>query len=256
MSKNLFDAFQDILNDIEDYLIGGRRREHPRFSIEPPQRPSFSETRNIANVRRYGSEHRDADFSGTGISRSKTADDDNGEVSVIHCKRCTLSGQSCKAPVPGKGSDAPVVLVIVDPPDLEADNRGLPLGKSEMEYLEKWMEALSLKGKFYVTNFVKCRPPGSRTPFPEEVEACSFHLTREIQRLSPSALLLLGGGAARAVSQKRLSLPQLREESLEGHGKRAIATYTPQEVLKNEKELKRIVWEDLKRLRELFPAGQ
>ncbi len=104
------------------------------------------------------------------------------------------------------------------------------------------------EGSVYITNTVYWRPPGNRTPTPEEIEACAPFLARQIELLSPDVLVLLGGAAAKSLLGVSEGIMRLRGKWLSylcgGREISTLATLHPAFLLRNP-EHKRLAWLDL-----------
>jgi DNA polymerase len=100
----------------------------------------------------------------------------------------------------------------------------------------------------YITNTVYWRPPGNRTPTPQEVEACAPFLARQIELLSPNVLVLLGGAAAKSILGVTEGIMRLRGKWLTypcaGRDIPALATLHPAYLLRSPAD-KRYAWRDL-----------
>jgi DNA polymerase len=100
----------------------------------------------------------------------------------------------------------------------------------------------------YITNTVYWRPPGNRTPTPEEIEACAPFLVKQIELLSPKLLVLLGGAAAKSLLGVSEGIMRLRGKWLNyesaGQSVATLATLHPAYLLRNP-EHKRLAWRDL-----------
>lgn len=170
------------------------------------------------------------------------------DESILACKQCGLSFKRI-APIPGRGSKNPTILVILDPPDLVCDEEGIPLVPEAEEFLFKWFESIALgPNDIYLTNIVKCRPPGLREPFVDETAICKRWLIRQIEEYQPKSLFVCGEMAARLLTGKKSGIDFFRNEITEVFGLYTQITYSPQIVMLNS-GLKRPVWEDLKKFR-------
>lgn len=111
---------------------------------------------------------------------------------VVTCTKCPLSKTRCKA-VPGEGSSKALVMFIGEGPGQNEDLQGRPfVGKAGM-LLERLLQAIDLKREdVFITNVVKCRPPGNRDPLPLEIEACKNYLDRQIATINPRVIVTLG----------------------------------------------------------------
>ena len=123
-----------------------------------------------------------------------------------------------------------------------------------MDYFLKWMTAIELDAEqdVLLMNFPRCRPPGNRPPYPEELKRCSRSIEELIEKSRPLLILTLGavpsaffsGNPGRKVSE-------IREQLAQWKGIPVLSTFSPDQVL-TWNELKRPVWEDLKRVRNLL----
>ncbi len=106
----------------------------------------------------------------------------------------------------------------------------------------------------YICNVLKCRPPANRNPQPDEVEACSPFLRRQVELVGPRAIAAFGTFAAQTLLATTIPVGRLRGKPHDYHGVPLIPTYHPAALLRNPVWI-RPVWEDLQRLRILVDAG-
>ena len=108
------------------------------------------------------------------------------------CTRCRLSETRTKA-VPGEGrADTEVVLVGEGPGQTE-DQQGRPFVGRAGDLLVKLLSTLGWRRQeVFITNIVKCRPPGNRDPEPDEIAACVPYLQRQLEVLDPAVVVTLG----------------------------------------------------------------
>jgi DNA polymerase len=147
----------------------------------------------------------------------------------------------------------PLVMVIGEGPGAEEDRQGLPFVGRAGQYLDKWLAAIGLSRDrdVYITNIVKCRPPGNRDPQTNEIEACTPYLRRQIDIVRPNTILAVGRFAASWLTGRSDSLAKLRGRTFDFAGVPVVVTYHPSGVLRNP-EYRRPVWDDLRRLREIY----
>jgi DNA polymerase len=164
------------------------------------------------------------------------------------CRRCHLA-ESRNRLVFGAGNAAARVVVVGEAPGAEEDARGMPFVGRAGQLLTEMLTAIGLDRTrdVFITNILKCRPPGNRTPEESEVEACIPLLRRQIEAIHPEALLLMGRTAAAGVLGRAESIGSLRGQKLSYGEIPAVVTYHPAALLRNE-SYKRPAWEDLKRL--------
>ncbi len=183
---------------------------------------------------------------------------DSLERVAAQVKGCTLCGLAAGRThaVPGEGAAHPLVLVVGEGPGAEEDRSGRPFVGPAGRYLDKWLEAIGLdrRRNCFIANAVKCRPPGNRDPEPGESAACLPYLARQIALLQPRVILTVGRIATQILTDQSAGVGQLRGRQHSYRGLPLIATYHPSAVLRAP-ELRRAVWEDLKRLRALLDHG-
>lgn len=167
------------------------------------------------------------------------------------CVRCKLC-ETRKNVVFGEGcTDRPDVMVIGEGPGENEDLTGRPFVGAAGQFLDKWLAAISLyrERNAYIANIIKCRPPENRDPLPDEKQACGAFITQQVRLIKPKAILCLGKPASTYMTgNENASMSELRGHfSLYDGSIPMICTYHPAAVLRN-MELKRPVWEDLKKL--------
>src|SRR5579884_4022171 len=91
---------------------------------------------------------------------------------VRACQRCVL-GRGRKLAVPGEGPAPADLMFIGEGPGFHENEQGRPFVGPAGRFLEQLLASISLtRQQVYITNVVKCRPPGNRDPMPEEMAAC------------------------------------------------------------------------------------
>ncbi|RKQ88834.1 uracil-DNA glycosylase [Brockia lithotrophica] len=156
---------------------------------------------------------------------------------IRRCNRCPLAEERIRA-VPGEGpEDAPVVF-IGEGPGADEDRTGRPFVGRAGRYFDEVLAKVGIpRSGIYITNVVKCRPPGNRVPRPEEAAACLPFLWRQIELIRPKVLVLLGGVAARYVLKDGRGVGELRG-TWHGPLKEAyvLVTYHPAGVLRDRRK--------------------
>lgn len=121
------------------------------------------------------------------------------EEAIKHCHKCPLY-RSRKNPVPGEGNKNSYVMFVGEAPGATEDEMGRPFVGAAGRLLTMILESLGVKREsIYITNVVKCRPPGNREPKDEEVEACSIYLESQILLLKPKVIVTLGNVAGKKI---------------------------------------------------------
>jgi uracil-DNA glycosylase len=148
-----------------------------------------------------------------------------------------------------RGSTTARLMLVGEAPGRDEDLQGKPFVGRAGQLLDRMLAAIGLdEGSVYITNTVYWRPPGNRTPTPEEIEACAPFLAKQIEILAPQVLVLLGGAAAKSLLGVSEGIMRLRGKwlsySCAGREIRTLATLHPAYLLRNTAD-KRLAWRDL-----------
>jgi uracil-DNA glycosylase family 4 len=179
------------------------------------------------------------------------------EAMVAAFEGCALK-RTAKSLCFKRGRDDARIMLIGEAPGRDEDLSGKPFVGRAGQLLDRMLDAIGLAEEHvYITNTVYWRPPGNRTPTPEEVEACAPFLARQIELLSPQVLVLLGGAAAKNILGVAEGIMRLRGKWLNhrsgGRDIATLATLHPAFLLRNP-EHKRLVWRDLLSVKERLGA--
>jgi DNA polymerase len=160
------------------------------------------------------------------------------------CTRCALHTGRNKL-VFGDGSPNARLMFVGEGPGADEDAQGLPFVGKAGQLLNNMIAAMGLKREeVYIANVVKCRPPGNRTPEPEEANTCSPFLFRQIDAVRPQVLVALGATAATYLLGQRQPLAGLRGRVHAFRGMQLIVTYHPAYLLRDPRQ-KKEAWADL-----------
>ena len=123
---------------------------------------------------------------------------------------CPLKTQGARQAVVSRGPvDAPL-MIIGEAPGADEDLQGAPFVGRAGQLLDRMLKAAGLLDRAFVTNTVFWRPPGNRTPTPQEQAACAPFLERAIQLVQPKILLLVGGASAKSLLRREEGILSLR----------------------------------------------
>lgn len=148
-----------------------------------------------------------------------------------------------------RGSGAARLMLIGEAPGRDEDLQGKPFVGRAGKLLDRMLASIGLAEEHvYITNTVYWRPPGNRTPTPEEIEACAPFLARQIELIEPKVLVLLGGAAAKSILGVSEGIMRLRGKWLTytcaGRDIPALATLHPAYLLRSPAD-KRLAWRDM-----------
>ncbi len=162
------------------------------------------------------------------------------------CTRCKLHTQGRRQIVFGVGSATADIMFVGEAPGADEDEQGVPFVGRAGQLLTKMIEAMGLRrDEVYITNVLKCRPPGNRNPEPDEIQTCQPFLFRQIASIEPKVVIALGAFAARTLLETAEPISKLRGRVFDFRGARLVPTFHPSFLLRSP-GYKREAWEDLK----------
>lgn len=168
---------------------------------------------------------------------------------VSACQACPLA-ESRNKTVFGAGSRNASVLVVGEAPGADEDREGEPfVGRAGRLLTQMLLATGFTRDQVYITNILKCRPPGNRDPLPAEVAQCEKYLSRQIDLLKPTVILAIGRIAAQNLLHTETSIGALRGKT-HGWGEQktpVIVTYHPAYLLRQPRA-KAEAWKDLLQL--------
>jgi DNA polymerase len=169
---------------------------------------------------------------------------------VAGCTRCPALASTRRQTVFGEGPPGAELCFIGEAPGEDEDAQGLPFVGAAGQLLNRMIAAMGMKREdIYICNVLRCRPPGNRTPLPDETANCREFLERTLDLVQPKFICTLGGCAAQNLLATTLSIGRLRGKFHDYQGIPVICTYHPAYLLPHRSpERKKDVWEDLKRL--------
>jgi DNA polymerase len=171
------------------------------------------------------------------------------------CRRCRLHEGRNKI-VFGDGNEHSPLVFVGEGPGGDEDQQGIPFVGRAGQLLTQMIEGTAKKegiplrrSDVYICNVVKCRPPGNRTPEPDEMEICGQFLYRQLSAIRPKAICALGGTAARAVTGHKEGVTKMRGRWFQWRDIPVMVTYHPSYLLRAyNQDAKKEAWEDLKKV--------
>jgi len=180
---------------------------------------------------------------------------------ILNCRKCSLF-KTRTNPVFGEGNSWARIIFIGEAPGFNEDKIGRPFCGQAGKVLDELLKSAEIKREeIFITNILKCRPPGNRDPRPEEILACSPYLESQINIIRPEIICTLGNYSTKFIFE-RFGL----EDQIQGiskiHGKifevkdpfqtikiipfyhPAVATYNP--------NMRAVLKEDFKVLKKLL----
>jgi uracil-DNA glycosylase len=171
------------------------------------------------------------------------------------CTNCALASSRSQV-VAGEGPMPAELMLVADAPGFHDDRTGRPLAGPTGELLTELLASIGLaRSDVYVTTLVKCRPPGTQSPAPEEVGACRDKLERQVALVQPRVVVALGDLATRALAGGEHGVTgvhgQVRRAEIAGCELALLPLYHPAAALYNARLLPALE-ADVRRLGELL----
>jgi uracil-DNA glycosylase family 4 len=178
---------------------------------------------------------------------------DDLESRSVGCEKCKLSEER-KQVVFADGDAGADVFVIGEAPGAQEDEEGLPFVGKAGELLRRGFEKVGLpEENVYITNTVKCRPPGNRDPHREELDACRPYLDEQFDLVDPDVVLALGSFAIGYCLDEDTGVGASRGTVYEFKETQLVTTYHPAYILRNNNQAQKFI-NDLNRAKNL--AGE
>ena len=156
------------------------------------------------------------------------------EQTCAHCRECSLC-QTRKSVVFGVGNRQAEVMLVGEGPGANEDEQGIPFVGKAGQLLDDMLAIIGLdRTKVYITNIVKCRPPGNRDPMNVEQDACIGYLRRQIALVRPKILVCLGRIAAMRLIDPKFRITREHGSWYDVDGIRMMALYHPSALLRDE----------------------
>jgi len=150
------------------------------------------------------------------------------------CVRCKLSDLGRTQVVVGMGDPAADLMFVGEGPGAEEDRQGLPfVGRSGKLLDQLMLEELGVtRDRVYITNVVKCRPPGNRDPEADEIASCNPWLEQQLAIVDPKVVVTLGKFASQLLLDTKQGITKLRGRSYPFGDRVLVPTVHPAYVLR------------------------
>ena len=170
------------------------------------------------------------------------------------CTRCDLH-YSRNQSVPGTGNPRAEIMFIGEGPGFHENVQGLPFVGAAGQFLDELLADAGLKRKdVFITNVVKCRPPGNRDPQAEELDACKPYLERQIAAINPDVIVTLGRfSMGHFINNGKIS--GIHGKPFWSGGRMIVPMYHPAAAL-HQPSLREVVKQDFAKLPEMIARAQ
>ncbi len=151
------------------------------------------------------------------------------------------------------GTPGSRVMLVGEAPGGDEDRIGRPFVGRAGQLLDRMLKAIGLdRGRVYIANVVPWRPPGNRTPTPQETQVCLPFIKRQIELAAPEILVCLGASSAQTLLGVKEGITRVRGTWFDyrcddGRILRSLATFHPAYLLRQPAQ-KRLAWLDMRAL--------
>ena len=151
------------------------------------------------------------------------------------------------------------IMFVGEAPGREEDIEGLPFVGRSGKLLDRMIAAIGLdRSSVYIANVIPWRPPGNRTPTPQETQICLPFIQRQIELVNPDVLVTLGNPSTQTLLSTREGIMKTRGRWFDydtgTRTIRAIATFHPAYLLRSP-SYKRMAWQDLRAIAKALAQG-
>ncbi|MDP2953940.1 MAG: uracil-DNA glycosylase [Chloroflexota bacterium] len=173
---------------------------------------------------------------------------------IGRCQACDLA-RGRTLVVPGDGPEDAQIVFIGEAPGWNEDQQGRPFVGQAGQFLDQLLAQVNLpRGRTYITNVIKCRPPNNRDPLPSEMEMCRHWLDRQLETLKPKMIVTLGRySMARYFPGETISKVHGTARSRDGII--YFAMYHPAAAL-HQQSLRHTIEEDMKKIPAILAQAQ
>jgi len=184
------------------------------------------------------------------MNRSDSLAQVAAEVRV--CTKCPLALSRTHA-VPGEGPADARIMFVGEGPGRHEDLQGRPFVGASGRYLQSLMAEIGLeRSAVFITNVVKCRPPGNRDPLPPEIDTCvPTYLKRQVEIIRPKVIATLGRFSMALFFPNTARISRIHGQPKRANGRIYYPLFHPAAVLRNP-NLRPAMEEDFKRMLKLL----
>lgn len=178
---------------------------------------------------------------------------------VASCQGCELCRTRTNT-VFGQGSTRTSLVFVGEGPGEDEDKSGLAFVGRAGQLLTKILDAGGIdRDSVFITNVVKCRPPGNRNPQQAEMMKCGDFLEAQLLLLRPSIVVCLGNVPLKWLLKTSQGITKLRGNWIPWRGIELFPMFHPSYLLRDQPNLQRdkyLTWQDVKELGRKFREGE
>jgi len=167
------------------------------------------------------------------------------------CPLCRLAETRTLA-VPGEGNGQAEIMFVGEGPGEQEDQTGRPfVGRSGQLLTQELLKIGIRREQIFITNIVKCRPPGNRDPLGDEIAACNDWLSAQIALIEPKFIVPVGGPSLKTLVSPKLGITRARSKVYRRDGILFIPILHPAAALRSPATMEQFL-EDLSNLKEFL----
>lgn len=177
------------------------------------------------------------------------------------CTACVLA-ETRHSVVFGEGDERTSLMFIGEGPGADEDEQGRPFVGRAGQLLTQILSAAGIeRERVYITNVVKCRPPGNRAPETDEMMACDVHLQTQIALIRPRILVLLGNSPTKWILKTTTGITKLRGRWFDWRGIAVMPMFHPSYLLrypdgKKQGSPKHLSWLDIQEVKKRWDIAR
>ncbi len=171
------------------------------------------------------------------------------EILDQECKNCTKCPlhETRRNVVMGRGNRKADLMFIGEAPGADEDRLGEAFVGRAGKLLDLVFSGLGITdGDIYITNILKCRPPGNANPTREQADLCMGYLKRQIDLVNPKAIVLLGGIALKYLIDSNAGITRSRGNWMQYADIPVMPTFHPAALLRDDNK-KIFMWKDIRK---------
>lgn len=171
------------------------------------------------------------------------------ELACKNCNKCKLCKQRRNVVIEDGKRNAKIMF-IGEGPGADEDAQGIPFVGRAGKLMNMALAGIGIKREeLYISNIVKCRPPGNRNPEKDETESCKEYLQSQINMVKPEIIVLLGSVALKNILGEEYGITKDRGKWIEKDGIKYMPTFHPAALLRDDTK-KIAFWKDLKTVKQ------
>jgi uracil-DNA glycosylase len=127
------------------------------------------------------------------------------------CTLCPQLAATRESVVFGSGNADADLMFVGEAPGAREDEQGVPFVGQAGRLLDQLLEEIGMsRGDVFVSNVLKCRPPGNRDPQPEEIDSCRPYLEKQVELIQPKVIGTLGNFATKLLTGRPTGITKVR----------------------------------------------